>query len=241
MFNANTFVEGGESTARPTGPSGEHMGKWTSEEVDNFHKGLAAHGKDWPAIQELIPTRTLVQIRTHAQKYFKKLARQAARPGASLPALPKQPNRTGSWTDEEQREFDRGLEMFGRNFSAISKLIPTRTTVQVRTHAQKYLRDAEVPYGVKRRKTADEGADSLPTGPVPFADSGAFAFSPAPAPPGDPKPTAAGATGASCKTCWPGSCLPKASAWASSPAAWPTVRCSRRLPSPRSRCPQRRV
>ena len=180
-------------------------------------KGLAAHGKDWPAIQELIPTRTLVQIRTHAQKHFKKLARQAARPGASLPALPKQPNRTGSWTDEEQREFDRGLEMFGRNFSAISKLIPTRTTVQVRTHAQKYLRDAAVPYGVKRRKTADEGADSLPgggkaaTGPVPFADSGAFAFSLAPAPPaslfgnaghssaplaGDPKTDGGGGNGA---------------------------------------------
>lgn len=34
--------------------------------------GLRVHGANWRAIQRIIPTRTLVQIRTHAQKYFAK-------------------------------------------------------------------------------------------------------------------------------------------------------------------------
>jgi hypothetical protein len=31
------------------------------------------YGKDWKKMQPLIKTRTLVQIRTHAQKVFKKI------------------------------------------------------------------------------------------------------------------------------------------------------------------------
>lgn len=33
------------------------------------------HGKGWKKIAKLIKTRTVVQIRTHAQKYFQKLAK----------------------------------------------------------------------------------------------------------------------------------------------------------------------
>lgn len=39
----------------------------------NFIKGLELHGKGWKKIAALIKTRTVVQIRTHAQKYFLKL------------------------------------------------------------------------------------------------------------------------------------------------------------------------
>ena len=31
------------------------------------------YGKDWKSIKELIPSRTLTQIRSHAQKYFIRL------------------------------------------------------------------------------------------------------------------------------------------------------------------------
>jgi SHAQKYF class myb-like DNA-binding protein len=40
-----------------------------------FIKGLELYGKGWKKIASLIKTRTVVQIRTHAQKYFLKLSK----------------------------------------------------------------------------------------------------------------------------------------------------------------------
>lgn len=45
-------------------------GRWTKDEHDLFLKGLQMYGKDWKMITNIVKTRSLVQIRTHAQKYF---------------------------------------------------------------------------------------------------------------------------------------------------------------------------
>ena len=54
---------------------GENTGRWTAEEHRLFLQGLEQHGKGWKKIASLIKSRTVVQIRTHAQKYFQKLAK----------------------------------------------------------------------------------------------------------------------------------------------------------------------
>lgn len=53
----------------------ESTGRWTREEHLAFVKGLELYGKGWKKIAGLIKTRTVVQIRTHAQKYFLKLTK----------------------------------------------------------------------------------------------------------------------------------------------------------------------
>jgi len=55
--------------------AGENTGRWTAEEHALFLQGLEQHGKGWKKIASLIKSRTVVQIRTHAQKYFQKLAK----------------------------------------------------------------------------------------------------------------------------------------------------------------------
>ena len=50
-------------------------GRWTKEEHEKFVKGLDMYGKEWKKIANMIETRTVVQIRTHAQKYFQKIAK----------------------------------------------------------------------------------------------------------------------------------------------------------------------
>jgi SHAQKYF class myb-like DNA-binding protein len=55
--------------------AGENTGRWTSEEHRLFLQGLEQHGKGWKKIASLIKSRTVVQIRTHAQKYFQKIAK----------------------------------------------------------------------------------------------------------------------------------------------------------------------
>jgi SHAQKYF class myb-like DNA-binding protein len=57
------------------GNQGENTGRWTAEEHRLFLQGLEQHGKGWKKIASLIKSRTVVQIRTHAQKYFQKLAK----------------------------------------------------------------------------------------------------------------------------------------------------------------------
>jgi len=51
----------------------EYTGRWTKEEHDDFLAGLKIHGKDWKKVAARVKTRTVVQIRTHAQKYLQKL------------------------------------------------------------------------------------------------------------------------------------------------------------------------
>ncbi|KAL7528336.1 hypothetical protein ACHAXR_002390, partial [Thalassiosira sp. AJA248-18] len=72
------------STLHPTTGQVENTGRWTAEEHRLFLQGLEQHGKGWKKIATLIKSRTVVQIRTHAQKYFQKLAK-ARQNGESVP------------------------------------------------------------------------------------------------------------------------------------------------------------
>ncbi|KAJ2263258.1 hypothetical protein GGI01_000897 [Coemansia sp. RSA 376] len=46
--------------------------------------------------------------------------------------------RSGAYTDEEERMFNEGLELFGRSWSEISGHVVTRDAKSIRSHAQKY-------------------------------------------------------------------------------------------------------
>lgn len=49
-------------------------GRWTTEEHVNFLVGLRKHGKDWKLVNRHVPDRSGPQIRSHAQKFFKRIA-----------------------------------------------------------------------------------------------------------------------------------------------------------------------
>lgn len=51
----------------------EHTGRWTKAEHEAFLKALQTYGKEWKKVAAKVKTRTVVQTRTHAQKYFQKL------------------------------------------------------------------------------------------------------------------------------------------------------------------------
>jgi SHAQKYF class myb-like DNA-binding protein len=50
-----------------------NSGKWTTEEQKNFLLGLKKYGKNWIKIGRLVSTRDGYQIRSHAQKHFKRI------------------------------------------------------------------------------------------------------------------------------------------------------------------------
>mmetsp|Transcript_35263 Transcript_35263/g.43532 ORF Transcript_35263/g.43532 Transcript_35263/m.43532 type:complete len:266 (+) Transcript_35263:97-894(+) len=46
------------------------VGRWDKREHQAFLKGLKLYGRSWKRISEYVATRSSVQARTHAQKYF---------------------------------------------------------------------------------------------------------------------------------------------------------------------------
>ncbi|XP_042446118.1 protein LHY-like isoform X1 [Zingiber officinale] len=55
--------------------------KWTQEEHTRFLEALKLYGRAWQRIEEHIGTKTAVQIRSHAQKFFTKLEKEAVEKG----------------------------------------------------------------------------------------------------------------------------------------------------------------
>ncbi|GFH44509.1 hypothetical protein CTEN210_00983 [Chaetoceros tenuissimus] len=106
-----------------------NKGKWTDEEHSLFIEGLEVYGKgEWKKIASHVQTRTNRQVLTHAEKYFAQTEN----------------TNTGKWTDEEHRLFEEGLEKYGKGvWKKIASHVRTRTWVQVKSHAEKYIAQAE--------------------------------------------------------------------------------------------------
>ena len=50
-------------------------GRWSTEEENLFEQGFLQHNRDWKKVQAVVRSRTLLQVRSHAQKYFMRLER----------------------------------------------------------------------------------------------------------------------------------------------------------------------
>ena len=104
MLNNNGTNAPRQQLQAPPGGSGrvvesgqDHTGRWTREEHEAFLSALNQYGKEWKKVAAKVKTRTVVQTRTHAQKYFQKMIKtvvgdhtedgQRVHPGDSLDTM----------------------------------------------------------------------------------------------------------------------------------------------------------
>lgn len=76
--SSSTNSSGQSSTTTSSAASALNTGRWSDKEHQLFLQGLKLHGRNWKAIAEHVKSRSHVQIRTHAQKYFIKEQKSGA-------------------------------------------------------------------------------------------------------------------------------------------------------------------
>lgn len=77
--NASSEAAAGTSASSTSATSNtpvNNSGRWNDAEHQLFLTGFKLYGGEWDKVQKLVKSRTLAQIRSHAQKYFAKLQRK---------------------------------------------------------------------------------------------------------------------------------------------------------------------
>ncbi|KAM2935697.1 hypothetical protein COP2_033381 [Malus domestica] len=66
---------------------------WTDEEHDKFLEALQRFDRDWKKIEDFVGSKTVIQIRSHAQKYFLKVQKS----GTTAHVPPPRPKRKAAY------------------------------------------------------------------------------------------------------------------------------------------------
>eukprot|EP00538_Stauroneis_constricta_P012406 CAMPEP_0119570724 /NCGR_PEP_ID=MMETSP1352-20130426/43755_1 /TAXON_ID=265584 /ORGANISM="Stauroneis constricta, Strain CCMP1120" /LENGTH=1558 /DNA_ID=CAMNT_0007620397 /DNA_START=139 /DNA_END=4818 /DNA_ORIENTATION=- len=102
---------------------------------------------DVPIVQEAtaaVPDSSPVSAATSSAMSISSTVTTPSSNAKSQPRKRGSPNKkqrgqnTGRWTPEEHRAFLDGLKICGREWKRVASRIPTRTSAQIRSHAQKY-------------------------------------------------------------------------------------------------------
>ncbi|KAJ0263672.1 Protein REVEILLE 8 [Hirschfeldia incana] len=71
--STSTDAEGSSKKVRKPYTITKSRESWTEEEHDKFLEALQLFDRDWKKIEDFVGSKTVIQIRSHAQKYFLKV------------------------------------------------------------------------------------------------------------------------------------------------------------------------
>ncbi|KAG2406026.1 Protein REVEILLE 8 MYB-like transcription factor Protein LHY-CCA1-like 5 [Vigna angularis] len=95
---------------------------WSEEEHDKFLEALQLFDRDWKKIEDFVGSKTVIQIRSHAQKYFLKVQKN----GTVAHVPPPRPKRKAAHP-YPQKESKNGLPDFAEVYSFIGSIFDPDT------------------------------------------------------------------------------------------------------------------
>ncbi|CAN0926796.1 Protein REVEILLE 8 [Linum grandiflorum] len=96
---------------------------WTEEEHDKFLEALQLFDRDWKKIEDFVGSKTVIQIRSHAQKYFLKVQKN----GSVAHVPPPRPKRKATHP-YPQKASKNGLIPFPIPYPSLINALPTAYT-----------------------------------------------------------------------------------------------------------------
>ncbi|XP_031111649.1 protein REVEILLE 8-like isoform X1 [Ipomoea triloba] len=90
--NSSTPTDGSGKKVRKPYTITKSRESWTEEEHDKFLEALQLFDRDWKKIEDFVGSKTVIQIRSHAQKYFLKVQKN----GTIAHVPPPRPKRKAS-------------------------------------------------------------------------------------------------------------------------------------------------
>ena len=107
----------------------EKIGRWSEEEHKVFLEGLTKHGKQWKIIAGMIGTRTVVQVRTHAQKYFQRMERAQNGGAAASVGASAANNKSSSSSPKRKMSLPASLPSRSKKAKTAKKTLPRAASV----------------------------------------------------------------------------------------------------------------
>ncbi|XP_027160426.1 protein REVEILLE 3 isoform X1 [Coffea eugenioides] len=93
---------------------------WTDQEHDKFLEALQLFDRDWKKIEAFVGSKTVIQIRSHAQKYFLKVQKS----GTSEHVPPPRPKRKASHPYPQKAPKTAGPQVTGQLHSSSALVEP---------------------------------------------------------------------------------------------------------------------
>lgn len=153
-----------------------NQGRWSAQEHEQFVQGYKRHGRQWKVLAEVITTRTVLQIRTHAQKYFNKLHKNSQkdpttgqlvpapvpRSSSSRKSSPKN-GRTSAKTewDSKRRTATANSGTSAATASTIIRITPELAKAPTARRAGKHRKRSDTSDGTARPKRSKASAITL--------------------------------------------------------------------------------